>query len=102
VVMHPIGPVVPSSAEKVRPQQVTHKAPLCGIFCLPWHTHSGTRNLGCLIQRTRESEVKWLPQGHKRDGLITSLSTTRSHRPFTQIRTMLEILHKNTEKYIYY
>jgi hypothetical protein len=56
--------------KKASPQQVTHLPPLCGIFCLPWHRHSGTRNL-CFTSHSKdeEIEVKWLAQGHKRGGL---------------------------------
>jgi hypothetical protein len=28
---------------------------LCGIFCFPWHTHSGTRDHGFLVSSDRHS-----------------------------------------------
>jgi hypothetical protein len=39
-ISHHLGKVIPTLAvlKKGSPQQVTH----CGIFCLPWHRHSGT------------------------------------------------------------
>jgi hypothetical protein len=34
-----------------------HAYPMCGIFCLPWHRHSGTRNLGVTSQSKDECRV---------------------------------------------
>jgi hypothetical protein len=37
-----------------------------GIFCLPWHRHSGKRNYGFTSHsKDEETEVKWLAQGQK-------------------------------------
>jgi hypothetical protein len=45
-ISHHLGPVIPTSAvlKKGSPQQVTHLPPVWDL--LPWHRHSGTRNLG--------------------------------------------------------
>jgi hypothetical protein len=41
----------------------------CGIFSLPWHRYSGTRNFGFTSHSKDEAiEVKWLAQGHNRGG----------------------------------
>jgi hypothetical protein len=54
-----LGPVILTSAIlKKGGHSRLHIYPLCGIFCLPWHRHSGTRNLFYVAFNGRSNRSK--------------------------------------------
>jgi hypothetical protein len=72
----------------------------CRIFCLPWHRHACTRNLGFTSHSKYEAiEVKRLAQDHKRGGQWRVLNPRCSDQKSDTLTTRPRRSSESSRKY---